>query len=67
MSVKDGVTLIWIAIAALYFVPTFVSFYRNDPTWWFVFLVNLFFSWTGLGWIWTLFWAITRDVENQGY
>jgi hypothetical protein len=64
MSDKDVMSLIFIAIAALYFVPTFVSLYRKDPTWWVVFLNNLLFSWTGIGWIGALVWAITRDVEN---
>jgi hypothetical protein len=47
---------------ALLFLPTLVARSRNHPNTPAIFLVNLFFGWTFLGWVIALIWACTRPA-----
>lgn len=47
---------------ALLFLPTLVAKSRNHPNTLAIFLVNLFFGWTFIGWVISLVWACTRPV-----
>lgn len=40
------------------FIPTFIAFRRGHPNRWPIFLVNLIFGGTGLGWFGSLIWAL---------
>jgi hypothetical protein len=42
---------------ALYFLPSIVAFARGHPNSLGIFLVNLIFGWTFLGWIAAMVWA----------
>jgi len=48
--------------ATLYFVPTIVAKRRKQPQLAAIFVVNLCFGWTGLGWIAALVWALIRQT-----
>lgn len=50
--------LIGLGIIFLYFLPTFFAFRREHPNRWPIFLINLVFGGTGLGWIGSLIWAL---------
>ena len=45
------------AAQCLYFLPTLIAFGRQHQHWVPILLVNLFFGWTGLGWVAALVWA----------
>ena len=54
-------TLVGLAFSlALLFLPTLVAKSRNHPNTAPIFLVNLFFGWTFVGWVVALVWACTR-------
>jgi hypothetical protein len=44
-------------LAALYFLPTIVASHRGHNVAG-VLLINLFFGWTGIGWIVLMLWAV---------
>lgn len=45
---------------ALLFLPTLVAKFRNHPNTFPIFLTNLFFGWTFIGWVICLIWACMR-------
>ena len=53
------VFLIW-----LYFIPTRIAFRRKHAMAGSIFLVNLLFGFTMIGWIVCLFWANSSDVKT---
>ena len=56
-------TLAGIAFSfALLFLPTLVAKSRRHPNLFPIFLVNLLFGWTFLGWLIALVWAYTRPA-----
>jgi hypothetical protein len=61
-------TLVGFAFAlALLFLPTLVARSRNHPNSLPIFLVNLFFGWTFVGWMVALIWACTRPARPVLY
>jgi hypothetical protein len=61
-------TLAGIAFSlALLFLPTLVARSRNHPNVLPIFLVNLFFGWTFVGWVVALVWACTRPAAPAFY
>jgi hypothetical protein len=61
-------TLVGFAFAlALFFLPTLVAKSRNHPNTLPIFLVNLFFGWTFVGWGVSLVWACTRRAQPVLY
>lgn len=45
-------------IVVVHFIPTIIAFSRDHPSRWAIFIVNLFFGFTGLGWIIALIWSL---------
>ena len=62
-----GNTLIFIIIIAalLFFVPSVIAYNRNHDNRGWVLLLNILLGWTGLGWIFCLFWAIFGKTEGR--
>jgi hypothetical protein len=61
-------TLVGFAFAfALLFLPTLVAKSRHHPNALAIFLVNLFFGWTFIGWVVSLVWACTRPAPPVLY
>ena len=60
--------LILIAVIAffIHFLPTFVAGSRHVANFWWIFLINLFFGWTLIGWVVALVWAAT-DTPRYVY
>lgn len=50
---------------APYIVPTVVAAYRDHPEKTPIFLINLFFGWTVIGWIVALVWACSGTPNVQ--
>jgi hypothetical protein len=44
-------------LAAIYFVPALVAFFRKQQNRWFILVLNFLFGWTIVGWIICLAWA----------
>jgi Superinfection immunity protein len=51
-------TFVFVAVL-LYFLPTIVGHSKRDATG--IFLVNLLFGWTGIGWFIALLWACASE------
>lgn len=51
----------------LLFLPTLIAKSRNHPNVLPIFLVNLFFGWTFIGWVISLIWACTRPAQPVLY
>lgn len=53
------ILLILIGVLAFFvhFLPTFVAGSRHVANFWWIFLINLFFGWTVIGWVLALVWA----------
>jgi hypothetical protein len=52
---------------ALLFLPTLVARSRKHPNMLAIFLVNLLFGWTFIGWMIALVWACTRPATRVLY
>lgn len=49
-------------LLAIHFLPTIIAAVRRTHNFIWIFLINLFLSWTVIGWIVALVWASTVDV-----
>lgn len=49
--------------AFIYLLPTFVAANRESPSQSSIFVVNLFFGWSLLGWVIALAWALAKPRE----
>jgi len=61
MHLLFGLALI--PFGAIHFLPTIVAAIRNSRHLLAIFLINLFLSWTGIGWIVALIWAFTSEPK----
>ena len=57
--------LLLLAIIVLYFVPTAVAAVRGHRNTLGIFLLNLFLSGTGFGWVIALVWAVYREPTGS--
>jgi len=53
-----------IMLLIIYFIPTMLACKRGCIAQSQIFLVNLFFGWTAVGWIAALIWANSPNVEE---
>jgi len=47
----------------IYFIPTFVAYRKLHDDFFDIFIYNIFYGYTIIGWIMVLIWARTRDDE----
>jgi uncharacterized membrane protein len=52
-----------IPFGVIHFLPSIVAALRNSRHTLAIFLINLFFGWTVIGWIIALIWAITSEPK----
>ena len=51
----------------IYFIPTFIAFHRVHRNRWVIFILNLVFGVTILGWLIILIWALNKiDSPEKG-
>ncbi|MEN0652072.1 MULTISPECIES: superinfection immunity protein [Hyphobacterium] len=50
--------------ALLYFIPTLVALLRGHHNAFAIFLTNLLFGWTVIGWLITLIWSTTAIIHR---
>jgi len=66
MSVGFFSILMFILVAILYFLPTYIAVKKNHPNKIPIILINVFLGlFWGLGWFVALIWAIVGDGERQ--
>lgn len=53
-----------IVLFLLYFIPSMVAANRKHNNAMPIFLTNLFFGWTILGWLFALIWASTNNCKE---
>jgi hypothetical protein len=49
-------------IAAFYFFPSIIAWWRSHHNMLAIFVLNLLLRWSGIGWIAALVWAVTASV-----
>lgn len=52
-----------LAIFGGYFLPALIAGYRGHKNATPIFLVNLLFGWTIIGWIWPLIWSTSGNTK----
>jgi len=55
--------LLLIPFGAVHFLPTIIAAMRNSRHLLTIFLINLCFGWTAVGWVIALVWAITSEPK----
>lgn len=64
LGVIIGLTvhIAWLGFALIvYFAPSLIAMYRKHPSTIWIFLINLFFGWSFVGWIIPMLWAFDFD------
>jgi hypothetical protein len=56
------VASVWNWWMALYVLPSLVGLVRQRPGVRYGFIVNLVLGWTGVGWLWVMFWAMLPNA-----
>lgn len=51
----------FVALAAVYFIPSWIALHRHHRSAVALLMVNIFTGWTVAGWVFALFWALTGD------
>ena len=59
--------LIVLIIIFIYFIPTYKAYQRSHNNSFAIFVCNVLLGWTFLGWIITLIWACTDNIEYKNY
>lgn len=65
---EPGLAYLFLACSAsifLYFLPFYIAMQRNLKNQTAIALTNLFFGWTGVGWVVALLWAVSDNAEPQ--
>jgi len=52
-------------LLALYFLPTLNAVCKGHLDWGSIFVINLFFGWTGLGWLFALAWSASGNTKRN--
>ncbi len=61
-------TMEWIKtiiLLAVYFLPGYIALHRQVGSFLPIALMNLFFGWTGIGWIICLIWSVSDDAQPK--
>ena len=58
----ENVLLLALSFSA-YFLPNIIAYFRNHRNFNPIFIINLFFGWTVIGWIVCLAWSLSSNVE----
>jgi Superinfection immunity protein len=57
--------LVGSSLAAIYFAPALVAFFRRQQNRWFILVLNFLFGWTIVGWIICLAWGARAPAGEQ--
>jgi len=58
-AVEAVIIIVLVVLFEVYFMPTIISFNRDQPNRFALFALNLFLGWTLLGWVVCLVWSLT--------
>ena len=65
LSIISFFATYWLFWLLIYFLPYIISFKRNHRNRTSIFILNLFLGWTFIGWVASLVWAFTNDIQNR--
>ena len=65
MSFGAGMVALAIVLVLVYFVPSIVAHYRKHRNFWPLFILNIIFGSTGIGWIVLLIWALLDQERGD--
>lgn len=57
----------WGILIVLYLAPTFIAVGRKHYNGGAIFMLNLFLGWTFIGWVASLVWSFTGNVDKTKY
>lgn len=60
MDDMSGASVVWLLLAFLYFIPSIIAYRRKNRT--ALFVTNLLFGWTLIGWGIALIWAVKEET-----
>lgn len=60
-----GTILFILIIGFFYLFPTIVAFGRGKKNTGAIFALNFFLGWSFVGWVVSLVWALTHEVEKE--
>jgi len=61
-----GMVVLAVIAILTYFIPTFIAGMRNHTSTLAIFVVNLAFGWSIVGWLVALIWALADNGRNHG-
>lgn len=67
-EIRDGDVFTYFIIAGLavsYFIPSFIAGSRKHRSGMAIVALNVFLGWTFLGWVGSLIWSLTGNVEEK--
>lgn len=56
-----------VVFVVIYFLPALIAGKRDHKNAGPIFVTNLVFGWTGLGWIISLIWSLTSNTHERNY
>jgi hypothetical protein len=66
MIILIGWIVLGLAGTAIYFIPMMVANSRHHRNTAAIVVLNLFLGWTFVGWVVSLAWAFTGEIEDPG-
>lgn len=48
----------------LYFLPTVIALRSKLQSCDYIIMINVFFGWTGIGWLWALLWSVCGEPKK---
>ena len=65
MTGAEALPLLFIFIAAFYFLPTVIGYFRKHHNLLALFALNFLLGWTLLGWVASIVWSLTRNPTTS--
>jgi Superinfection immunity protein len=56
--------ILLILVVYIYLLPTFIAWERHKRQLGVIFVINLFFGFTGIGWVGVLIWAVAKERSD---
>ena len=56
---------VWLVSFLIYFIPSFIAHRRRHRNRVAIYVLNFFLGMTGFGWIMSLVWSLTNNVEGR--
>ena len=61
---STGIVILFVILGIFYFIPTILAFKKGSEHRWIIFLINLVFGLSGIGWFFALYQAMKSKNES---